>query len=748
MIRAMGNRGTARRGRRLAVAAAGLLALGAPAAAQANTPTLTIDDPSVAEGTGGTTTVTFTVTLSAAQPTAVTFQFQTLNNTAQNPVDFTGRNGAGTIAPGETTTTIPVTVISDNIDEADEQLRLQISDAVGATITNPFGDATIVDDDAPPVLDVEDATVQGGREGTGANRLVVFTVRLVGGTTGSGRNVTVDYATQAGSATSIGPNDPPSSGDFEQKTGTLTFFPGNLSQNVTVVVRADTVDELDEAFTLKLNAPTNATLGRDTATGAIPDDDGPAIAITDAVIPEGGPGQQTTRILDVTLDEPSVQPVSVKVASANDTATVNEDYLPVASTTVTIPPGETRASVAVTAVGDDLDEADEAFRVVLSAPEDGELGDTFGLVSIPDDDVAPQLTATSPQVAEGTGGQTTATIALQLERPAGRGTTVRYQTVPETATSGVDFLAAGDQVVFGPGETRKEIAVTVAPDAELEDDETFRIDVVHDAGGQQLSSRVTVLDDDLTAGVTPALSVRNARVVEGDRGERPATFTVAMDRPLPRTVRVAYATKDATAKAPGDFAPSSGTLTFKPGETTQTIEVPVRGDDLVEGPESFTVELRDPVNARIADGSGVGVVVDDDAGLARSGVAARRVAAGQVLCVARSRCRGLLVRWTTQVRGTLEVEVDTLLPARTAKGSAGAAPRKQKPKRIRLLRTRATLRRPGSGQRRVAVRSSAEARRLLRRLRAGGAKELRVTVAFQNRQGAREEQVHRVGLRR
>ena len=55
------------------------------------------------------------------------------------------------------------------------------------------------------------------------------------------------------------------------------------------------------------------------------------------------------------------------------------------------------------------------------------------------------------------------------------------------------------------------------------------------------------------------------------------------------------------------------TLTFAPGETTQTITVPVNGDVLDEADETFFVNLSSPVNATIADGQGVGTITDDDA---------------------------------------------------------------------------------------------------------------------------------------
>jgi Ca2+-binding RTX toxin-like protein len=70
---------------------------------------------------------------------------------------------------------------------------------------------------------------------------------------------------------------------------------------------------------------------------------------------------------------------------------------------------------------------------------------------------------------------------------------------------------------------------------------------------------------------------------------------------------------DGTAEAPSDYAPRSGTLTFSPGQTRMSVEVPVEGDALDELDERFFVSLSDPANATVADGRGTGTIQDDDA---------------------------------------------------------------------------------------------------------------------------------------
>jgi hypothetical protein len=110
----------------------------------------------------------------------------------------------------------------------------------------------------------------------------------------------------------------------------------------------------------------------------------------------------------------------------------------------------------------------------------------------------------------------------------------------------------------------------------------------------------------------PALSIGDATVSEGDSGTTDATFQVSLSSTTTSTVTVDYTTTDGTATAPDDYASTSGTLTFAPGETTKTITVPVVGDTVYEPDETFSVDLSNPSNATIADGHGVGTILNDD----------------------------------------------------------------------------------------------------------------------------------------
>ncbi|HWS85406.1 MAG TPA: DUF4394 domain-containing protein [Pyrinomonadaceae bacterium] len=81
------------------------------------------------------------------------------------------------------------------------------------------------------------------------------------------------------------------------------------------------------------------------------------------------------------------------------------------------------------------------------------------------------------------------------------------------------------------------------------------------------------------------------------------------------TVMVNYSTAPAFGATPGqDYTPVTGTLTFGPGETTQTFAVPILEDALVESTEQFNVILSGPVGgAALGTPSTAGVtIVDND----------------------------------------------------------------------------------------------------------------------------------------
>lgn len=111
----------------------------------------------------------------------------------------------------------------------------------------------------------------------------------------------------------------------------------------------------------------------------------------------------------------------------------------------------------------------------------------------------------------------------------------------------------------------------------------------------------------------PTVAINNVTALEGNGGTTPFEFTVTLSAAATGTVTVQYATAPGTATADVDYQSGSGSVVFNVGETEKKITVLVSGDDVFEGNETFFVNLTGVTGpATIADGQGLGTIVDDD----------------------------------------------------------------------------------------------------------------------------------------
>jgi hypothetical protein len=326
---------------------------------------------------------------------------------------------------------------------------------------------------------------------------------------------------------------------------------------------------------------------------------------------EGSGAAATTLELAVGRVGSSSSPVSVDWTLAAGTATAGADFQS-ASGTLTIPAGSPSGTVQVVVVGDDLDEDDESFTIVLSNPVGATLAATSAVAWITDDDPTPTVSVQPAAPApEGTGANGTMVFPVALSAPSGRQVTVAWATAAGTAAAPGDFTAATGTLVFSPGETARDAVVAVVADAVDEEDESLGVTLSGPVNAVlgAASATGTVVDDDLP----PLLSIASASVPEGPAGGGPAvSLDVTLDAPSGRQVTVAWATGGGTATAGADYDAGGGTLTFAAGETLKTVSVQIVGDDAVEPDETVEVALADAVNATLPAGAGTITVANDD----------------------------------------------------------------------------------------------------------------------------------------
>ncbi|WP_205699377.1 Calx-beta domain-containing protein [Conexibacter sp. SYSU D00693] len=461
--------------------------------------TISASSPGVTEGDTGTVPLPFVVSLSRAAAAPLTLTYAVTPGTASTPEDFVSQSGTLTIEPGITTATLPVTVKGDTLDESDETVRLSLSAPSQGTITTPSVLGTIRDDDdpapAPPVVSIDDVRVD---EGAGT---ATFTLTL---SKAPATPATVAFATSDGSA-----HQP---GDYGLVNGAVTFPAGTTTRTVAVPVKQDTIDEPEETFTVALSAVTAVAVGDGLGVGTIVDDDEPTtqpgpprISVDDLTVAEGDAPQTANATFALRLSRAVSGPVRVRYATQDREAAAPGDYAAIDGT-VTFPAGTTLVTVTARVQGDDGDEPDERFALVLSQPEGADLADGEGLATIVDDDdvACPCLSVGDTRIVEGTGAdRRAAVVPITLSPTATPGTpvSVRITSAPGTAAQG-DFGAIDEVVTFTSAQDLRLVPIQITPDADVEGDEQLTVTLSAASGAAILdgSATVTVQDDDRDAG--------------------------------------------------------------------------------------------------------------------------------------------------------------------------------------------------------------------------------------------------------
>src|SRR5205809_4566 len=231
---------------------------------------------------------------------------------------------------------------------------------------------------------------------------------------------------------------------------------------------------------------------------------------------------------------------------------------------------------------------------------------------------AAQFSINDVSLQEGNSGSTSFVFTVTLSGAGGSGTfTINYATVNATATgaSGAcpnanDFQTKSGSLTFPSGNGTQTVTVPVCGDTTDEANETFTVHLSSASSGTitKADGTGTIGNDD-----GPAISINDVSVVEGNSGTSNAVFTVSLSFASTHSVSVNYATANGTATAGSDYtALTTTTLAFAAGETSKTITVQVTGDTAVEPDETFVVNLSGAVSGSIADGQGVGTILNDD----------------------------------------------------------------------------------------------------------------------------------------
>ncbi|MGW4940062.1 Calx-beta domain-containing protein [Actinoplanes sp. NPDC004185] len=322
---------------------------------------------------------------------------------------------------------------------------------------------------------------------------------------------------------------------------------------------------------------------------------------------------------------------TVDDASADHPAKAGEDYTS-KSGTISIAAADTAPHyIDVPTSSDTLDEFEETFKIVVTEggnPAVFDTGDPAGLIgTINDDsnDVPPSYTLTaSPTTVTEPSSATPAksTITARLSAKSGKPVTIDLTTDDITAEAGVDYNSLTDTLTIPAGEMEDTAIVEVLKDDldDSDENETFSVDGDGtNVAPAKRSTTVTIADRDATPKVTLG---GGGNVDEGDD----VTFTVSLDKPSERTVTVHWdavaadpVTNHGAATPADDFTSypdsASRTVTFVPGDASESIVIPVKADDLDElNPEDFAIQLSAPDNATLGSIVKVAAQISDAPG--------------------------------------------------------------------------------------------------------------------------------------
>ncbi|MDF5707990.1 MAG: DUF4347 domain-containing protein [Nostoc sp. S4] len=606
-----------------------------------NTPTLT-------EGNSGTQSVSFTVTRSGGIGVASTVDYAlsgtaTLNSDYNNiQVTNGGTASSGTLsfAVGETTKTITLDVLGDKTIESDENIIVTLSNPnlttspASSTITTSSAQVDIINDDQvipvptvineilfdPPATDSPKEYIElRGTPGTtlaagtylvgiegdsgspnpgavqdifdlsgkqfGSNGFLVLLQKGSTYTAKPGANVVINTGTGAGwgngASSSIGHTGP---NDIE--SGSVSFF---LIKTATAPTLSNDIDSNNDGIA------DGSTYSNWTVLDSVSVLDGGTIdkAYGSIVFRKGTGGSVPT---NATVVNTSFIPGYVG-RSGDTTGSTASDW--VASIITGTAPNLTLGADTKTSPGS------------FAGQSLNHIGDTnFTLTT----NVNYAISTASPTVTEGDINSKTVTFTVTRSGDTTVSTSVNY-VLNGTATFNSDYNSvkvagvtgsSSGTLKFAAGDTTKAITLNVLNDKITEANETINLNLSYPNQTNAIApGAVTIVDDDNA----PSISIADK---SGSEDSGSLAFTVKLSNASNNVITVDYNTSNDTAIASGDYTPVTGTLTFNPGVTSQTITVPIVDDFVVESSKRFFVNLTNPTNATIADNQANGTITDDD----------------------------------------------------------------------------------------------------------------------------------------
>ncbi|NXA31973.1 GPR98 protein, partial [Eudromia elegans] len=570
--------------------------------------------------------------------------FQIYELTAiSNQSDFIPSSGELIFEPEDMEVIVAVNILDDVIPEEEESFRVSLKNPKGGAEIGAHSVVKIIipsNDNAYGVIAFAQNSLFKQVEEMEQDNLITLNVERLKGTYG---RVTVEWIA-SGNISDVFP-----------ASGMITFSEGQALSTITLTVLADSVAELSETVDITLTHVTTVGI-QDTMRGAIIDPKRAKAVLT--ILPSDSPhgvigwhaeshfvkviepegwANSTTVILQIVREQGFVGDIAVQLSAMpnfelplSNQATENEDYI-IDKKTIIMEENTAIASVIVTIFHDNVPELQEGFIINItdvqlidssatgSHPSVKRLGLEVAEIIIEENDDPRGIFSFS--VIKDASGAVPAyevpppqnILKLPVVRQAGSfgSVTLFWEAISSTA-SFEDFTPAFGNLTFADGQTTKEIDITIIDDSEVEFLEIFKVSLMRVVGGGRLGNdtlvTVAIPPNDSPVGVF-GFEEKNVTVKEPqtpDDSAATVVLTVSRSQGGHGAVRVIWIIEEA---ARYDLTPLNGTLHFNETESQKLIVLHAIQDGILEGNETYTIQLLSTGDAEISSLNGLATIV-------------------------------------------------------------------------------------------------------------------------------------------
>jgi hypothetical protein len=532
--------------------------------------------------------------------TSVDFYTTTNGSTAIAGTDYYPTNVAITFLPGQSDIQVQVQIINNGLVEGNRTVNLVLTNVLNTVLTSPSNAVlTIIDTVAAPGQLYFSSTNFSAIANQGT---VNLTVLRTNGTSGT---VSAAYTLIPGTA-QPGLN-------YVNNPGTVTFAPGVSSAVVPVQLVNSGVVQGPVSLSVALSNPTGG------ATLTAPSSTTLTIYNTNAVfefLQATNTASENNAVANIVVERlNNINAVStINYTTVDGTAVAGVNYTKTFGT-LTFGPGQSFASVAVPLLNQSNTTA-LVFGMNLSGPVNGYMTAPSNTVVIVQGSAAGLSFITNSTTVFKNGGSVLITVVCSnpsVEPPLVLGAAnpplqVNYMTVNGTARAGIDYQPVSGTLIFTNGLATNTFTVPVFNNFAVSSNLTFSV----------------VLTNVTTPGYIEPYGTESVNIAESNAGMKFsqasysvfknsgfATINVYRTGYTNDTVSVDYLVTNGTAIGGQNFYPTNGTLIFTNGVTSQSFNVPLIANTLVQPNLYALLELGNPTNGFIVNpGSAVLTILE------------------------------------------------------------------------------------------------------------------------------------------